>query len=200
MTFDQPASATGASVGTTFDAARLLAAVDFAAARHRYQRRKDGEGSPYINHCVAVATVLATVGGVTDVDTLAAALLHDTVEDTGTTPDELEHAFGLAVSGIVAEVTDDKSLPKSERKRLQIVHARTASRAARLVKLGDKICNVRDVTHAPPAGWSDERRLAYLRWSAEVVDGCRGTNAALEAEFDRLLAEGLIALGAPSGA
>lgn len=198
MTRDSLATAAVPSDATSRGAfaAQVFAALDFAAERHRRQRRKDGEDSPYINHCIAVAAVLATVGGVTDADTLAAAVLHDTVEDTETTLDEIERRFGPAVRGVVAEVTDDKLLPKTERKRLQVVHARAASHAARLVKLGDKICNVRDVTHAPPVGWSEERRVAYLRWSAEVIDECRGTNAALEAEFDRLLAAGLAALGA----
>ena len=191
----------GATVGSArSDAARLLTALDFAAERHRLQRRKDAEASPYVNHCIAVAAVLATVGAVTDADTLAAAVLHDTVEDTATTLGDIEQRFGPTVRAVVAEVTDDKSLPNSERKRLQVVHARTASRAAKLVKLGDKICNVRDMTLAPPTGWSDARRLAYLRWSAEVVDGCRGTNVTLEAEFDRVLAAGFAALGGSEAA
>jgi guanosine-3',5'-bis(diphosphate) 3'-pyrophosphohydrolase len=175
--------------------ARLLQALHFSAHKHRDQRRKDVGASPYINHPIEVATVLATIGGVADLVTLVAAVLHDTIEDTDTTPGELERRFGHEVRLLVEEMTDDKSLPSAERKRLQIEHAKVASHRCRLIKLGDKICNVRDVTHAPPAGWSAGRRREYLDWTEQVVAGCRGANAALEAHYDRLLAEGRAALG-----
>src|SRR5207248_6449319 len=117
--------------------ALLLKALAFAAHKHRDQRRKDAEASPYINHPIALADVLVNEGGVTDVDVLCAALLHDTVEDTATTQQELTDAFGSRIARIVAEVTDDKDLPKQERKRLQIEHAPHISREAKLVKLAD---------------------------------------------------------------
>ncbi|HXZ85496.1 MAG TPA: HD domain-containing protein [Myxococcota bacterium] len=165
----------------------LLAALDFAADKHRHQRRKDRESSPYVNHPIQVAEVLARIGKVSARDVLVAAILHDTLEDTATTKRELVARFGARVACLVAEVTDDKSLPKAVRKRLQVEHAPALSRAAKLIKLGDKICNVRDVAESPPAGWSRARRIAYLRWSREVVAGCRGTGTALEREFDRVL-------------
>ena len=120
----------------------VLRAAAFAAEKHKNQRRKDAEASPYINHPIALANVLATEGGVVDPDVLCAALLHDTIEDTETTAEELRRAFGESVTAIVLEVTDDKSLPKAERKRLQIEHAKHASPQAKLVKLADKICNM----------------------------------------------------------
>lgn len=174
--------------------ARLLQALHFSADKHRDQRRKDKGASPYINHPIEVATVLATIGGVSDLVTLMGAVLHDTIEDTATTPEELERRFGHEVRILVEEMTDDKQLSKEERKRLQIEHAKVASHRCRLIKLGDKICNVRDVTHAPPAGWSPARRREYLDWTEQVVAGCRGANAALEAHYDRILLEGRAAL------
>ena len=126
--------------------------------------------------------------------TLAAAVLHDTLEDTDTTAEELEREFGIEVRRIVEEVTDDKALPKDMRKRLQVEHTPHASAKAKLVKLADKICNIIDVTHDPPAHWDRERRLGYLGWSELVVSGCRGPNAALEQYFDRVVAEGRGAL------
>ncbi len=177
------------------DTSQLLRALRFSADKHRHQRRKDAGASPYINHPIEVASVLADVGGVTDVTTLMGAILHDTIEDTQTTPEELEAEFGPEVRQLVAELTDDKKLRRAERKRLQIVHAPGLSLRAKLVKLGDKICNVRDVTHSPPAEWSLERRQEYLDWTEEVVAGCRGTNEALERHYDRLLAEGRVELG-----
>jgi guanosine-3',5'-bis(diphosphate) 3'-pyrophosphohydrolase len=168
--------------------AALLAALRFAAEKHRDQRRLDPASSPYLNHCIEVADLVARVGGIGDLDVLRAALLHDVIEDTGTTEAELRAAFGPRVAAIVAEVTDDKSLAKAERKRLQIEHAPSLSREARLVKLADKICNVRDVAFAPPEGWSVERRTAYLDWAARVVAGCRGANPELEACFDEVIA------------
>jgi guanosine-3',5'-bis(diphosphate) 3'-pyrophosphohydrolase len=164
--------------------ALLLKALAFAAYKHRDQRRKDAEASPYINHPIALADVLVNEGGVTDVEVLCAALLHDTVEDTATTHEELVNAFGSRVARIVAEVTDDQALPKAERKRLQVEHAPHLSQEAKLVKLADKICNLRDVASHPPAHWDLARRREYFDWARLVVDGMRGAHARLEAAFD----------------
>jgi guanosine-3',5'-bis(diphosphate) 3'-pyrophosphohydrolase len=164
--------------------ALLLKALAFAAHKHRDQRRKDPEASPYINHPIALADVLVNEGGVTDVEVLCAALLHDTVEDTATTPAELEEIFGSRVAGIVAEVTDDKALPKADRKRLQIEHAGELSPEAKLVKLADKICNLRDVAERAPPSWDLARRREYFDWAKRVVDGLRGAHPQLEAAFD----------------
>ena len=164
--------------------ARLIKAADFAAFKHRRQRRKDAEASPYINHPLALARVLKIEAGVQDVDVLVSAILHDTVEDTETSVEELEREFGKVVAGIVSEVTDDKRLPKPERKRLQVEHAPHISSQAKLVKLADKICNLRDVVDAPPAHWPLERRRAYFEWAKAVIDGLRGAHPGLERLFD----------------
>ncbi len=168
------------------DIGLILKAVQFAAEKHRNQRRKDAEASPYINHPIALADVLCREGGVDDVVVLCAALLHDTIEDTATSPEELAEAFGPDIAGVVLEVTDDKSLPKAERKRLQIEHASAASPRAKLVKLADKICNLRDIASSPPADWPASRKAEYYVWARKVVDGLRGTNPALERVFDGL--------------
>jgi guanosine-3',5'-bis(diphosphate) 3'-pyrophosphohydrolase len=167
--------------------AHLLKAIAFAAEKHSGQRRKDVEASPYINHPIAVAAVLATEGEVFDEVILVAAALHDTVEDTKTTFEELEEHFGLEVTDLVRELTDDKSLEKMERKRLQIEHAAQSSVRAKQLKIADKICNIRDVTVSPPADWSLERRGEYLRWSEKVVDGCRNINTKLDQAFDQAI-------------
>ena len=171
------------------DLALLLKALSFAAHKHRDQRRKDAEASPYINHPIALAQVLTGEGGVTDIEVLAAALLHDTIEDTATTGEELQREFGERIAAIVAEVTDDTGLPKAERKRLQIEHAARLSDGAKLVKLADKICNLRDVAERPPAKWDMQRRREYFEWAKRVIDGLRGAPGApmrlLEAAFDR---------------
>jgi GTP diphosphokinase / guanosine-3',5'-bis(diphosphate) 3'-diphosphatase len=163
---------------------RLLQTLAFAAAKHRNQRRNDAEASPYINHPIALANVLANEGGIEDERVLMAAILHDTIEDTETTAVELEKLFGQEVKSIVLEVTDDQSLPKAERKRLQIEHAASLSRRAKLVKLADKICNLRDMADTPPAGWAVERRRAYFDWAKAVIDGMRGVHPELERVFD----------------
>lgn len=168
-------------------ALKLLQATDFAARKHRDQRRKGADASPYINHPIAVANLLAAVGGIRDVDILCAGILHDTVEDTATTFAELELAFGARVACIVREVTDDKSLPKFERKRLQIEHGPQLSNAAKCIKLADKTCNVRDIL-ASPLDWPMQRKQEYFDWAVAVVAGLRGTNAELEALFDTELA------------
>jgi GTP diphosphokinase / guanosine-3',5'-bis(diphosphate) 3'-diphosphatase len=166
----------------------VLRALAFAAEKHRDQRRKNAEASPYINHPIALANVLANEGHVQDDAVICAALLHDTIEDTETTPEELRAVFGDDITEIVLEVTDDKSLPKAERKRLQIQHASGLSNKAKLVKLADKICNLRDMAHQPPAGWELSRRQAYFDWAKAVVDGLRGTRPSLETAFDKAYA------------
>lgn len=162
----------------------LLKATQFAADKHRNQRRKDAEASPYINHPIALANVLANEGGITDPVVLCAALLHDTIEDTDTTADELTLAFGPAITTVVKEVTDDKNLDKAVRKQLQIEHARHASAQAQLVKLADKICNLRDIAATPPADWTQQRKDEYFDWAKAVIDGVRGVHPQLESLFD----------------
>lgn len=166
--------------------ALVIRAAAFAAERHRHQRRRDADASPYINHPLALADVLANEAGIDDPVVLCAALLHDTIEDTDTRADEIEAAFGARVAAVVLEVSDDKSLSKPERKRLQIEHARHASREAQLVKLADKICNLRDLLAAPPANWPAQRKREYFDWAAQVIVGVRGAHPGLEAIFDGL--------------
>jgi len=166
------------------DTALILRAAAFAANKHRDQRRKDAAASPYINHPLTLACILSGEGGVTDAATLCAALLHDTVEDTDTSPAEIEETFGAEIRSIVEEVTDDKSLPKAARKRAQVEHAAHISDKAKLVKLADKIANLRDVASSPPADWSLKRRQEYFDWAKEVIDQLRGAHPKLEAVFD----------------
>lgn len=166
----------------------FVKALAFAAEKHRNQRRKDAEASPYINHPIALADILVNKGGVTDGVVLCAAVLHDTIEDTNTTVEELRELFGTRVTAIVLEVTDDKSLDKDVRKQKQIEHAPHISREAKLVKLADKISNLRDILASPPAGWPPERKQKYFEWAASVVAGLRGVHPGLEAVFDGLLA------------
>ena len=164
---------------------KLRRATGFAAWKHDGQFRK-GEGhTPYIHHPIEVAAILAEVGDILDVDVLQAALLHDTIEDTATTSEELEALFGARVRDIVLEVSDDTSLPRRERKAQQIEHAPHLSPGAKVLKLADKTSNVFDVAFTKPIDWSTERQLEYFDWSSQVVDRLRGCNAALEALFDK---------------
>ena len=165
--------------------ALILRAAAFAAAKHRDQRRKGVEATPYVNHCISVAAILSEEGGVSDPVVLAAALLHDTMEDTQTTRRELDESFGAEVAAIVAEVTDDKTLAKATRKERQVQHAAHLSDGAKLVKLADKISNVRDVASSPPADWPLERRREYFEWAKRVVDGLGAVNGPLQAAFAR---------------
>ena len=166
----------------------FVKAVAFAADKHRNQRRKDADASPYINHPIALANVLANEGGVDDATVLCAAVLHDTIEDTETTADEIRALFGPKVAAVVLEVTDDKSLEKQVRKQRQVEHAPHISTEAKLVKLADKISNLRDILASPPADWSAERKQTYFEWAARVVAGLRGVHPGLESVFDGLYA------------
>jgi len=177
------------------DTGLLIKAFRFSAGKHRNQRRKDSVKSPYINHPIDVALLLWEVGGVRDKDVLLASILHDTLEDTNTHPDEISNLFGEKVSFLVLELTDDKDLPKQKRKRLQIEHAPNKSIAAKIIKLADKCCNVRDLLAMPPKNWTLERRREYLLWAEQVVAGMRNTNQALEEYFDHELTSGKTLLG-----
>ncbi len=171
---------------TDKDVELVLKAMAFAASKHRDQRRKDADASPYINHPIALAEVLWHEGGVRDPVIIAAALLHDTVEDTETTLEELSGAFGKSVAAVVEEVTDVKFLSKRARKELQVARAGRASVRAKQVKLADKICNLRDILASPPKDWSIERKRQYFDWAKKVIDQVRGTNPKLERRFDQL--------------
>jgi guanosine-3',5'-bis(diphosphate) 3'-pyrophosphohydrolase len=166
------------------DTPLIIRAAAFAALKHTNQRRKDADASPYINHPLGLARVLTEEGGITDAATICAALLHDTIEDTDTTPEELGREFGAEIRTIVQEVTDDKKLSKAERKLAQIEHAAQISEKAKLVKLADKICNLRDVANSPPSDWPLIRRQEYFDWAKLVINNLRGVDAKLEAVFD----------------
>jgi len=171
------------------DSLVLLKAIHFSADKHRDQRRKNVEASPYINHPIDVAEMLARVGKVENLDVIVAAILHDTIEDTDTTPEEIESLFGKRVLSLVQEVTDDKSLPKSVRKQLQVLHAPHKSPGAKLIKIADKISNLLDLAHSPPVTWSHQRKLEYIDWSEQVVSGLRGSNTRLDELFDQVVAK-----------
>src|SRR5208283_4097901 len=171
------------------DVGLLLRALKFAADKHRHQRRKDKEQSPYINHPIEVAERIWNVGNHQDINVICAALLHDTVEDTDATFEEIEEAFGKAIADLVKEVTDDKSLPKAQRKQLQVEHAPHLSQGAKHIKLADKTCNIKDIFRSAPPDWSTERRSEYLLWTERVVSTINGTNTAMEAEYYNMLAQ-----------
>jgi len=164
----------------------LLNAAYFAAQKHAMQRRKGAAAEPYVNHLLEVAALVADSTPEPDVIAVIAALLHDSIEDVGVTHQELLEKFGPDVAGVVAEVTDDKSLKKEERKRLQVVNAPKKSPQAALVKLADKVSNLRAVLNSPPEDWSQERRKQYFAWAKEVVNGLPSPNSKLKAEFDLL--------------
>jgi GTP diphosphokinase / guanosine-3',5'-bis(diphosphate) 3'-diphosphatase len=166
----------------------LLDALEFAADKHRNQKRKDAERSPYVNHLIAVTRILAAEGGVNDEAALLAAVLHDAVEDTPTTFEELTARFGPTVSELVREMTDDKTLEKAVRKQHQIDHAPGLSPLGKQLKIADKIANIRDIVFSPPRDWPRERKLEYFTWAEQVVAGCRGINRELEQAFDEAIA------------
>jgi (p)ppGpp synthase/HD superfamily hydrolase len=166
------------------DTIRIAQALDFAARKHIDQRRKGAKQEPYLNHLAEVARLLAEATGGEDANLVIAGLLHDTIEDQEVKYEELMEAFGKDVADLVREVTDNKALPKPERKRLQVETAPKKSARAKMIKIADKTSNLRSMQSSPPAHWDAERRRAYLLWAAKVVAGCRGVNPMLEDAFD----------------
>jgi len=169
----------------------LVRAIDFAARMHSPQKRKGKREEPYVNHLTEVALLLAEATEGKDVNLVMAGYLHDTIEDCAdfgnpVTYDDLAKQFGTDVAGLVLEATDDKSLPKEERKLLQVKNAPKKSDRAKMLKVADKIANLRailDPQTAPPS-WPLQRKQAYFEWARQVVEGCRGQNTRLDALFD----------------
>ncbi len=169
---------------------QLARAYHFAASRHVSQRRKGAAAEPYMNHLTEVAELVAEASA-GDITLMTAAVLHDSVEDTEATLEELEALFGSEVAALVAEVTDDKALPKQMRKELQIEHAAQASARAKIIKLADKVSNLRSLANSPPADWEQQRIRDYFLWAARVVDGCRSASDLLAARFDAEFQRGM---------
>jgi (p)ppGpp synthase/HD superfamily hydrolase len=159
-------------------------AADLAARRHSGMQRKGRGNEPYINHLAEVANLLSIATDGADAELVAAGWLHDTIEDTETTHRELAEKFGERVAAFVVEVTDDMALPKDERRRRQVVEAPKKSPGAKLIKIADKISNIR--ARILPRPNQDERDdlIDYLAWAEKVVQGCRGINAVLDRTFD----------------
>jgi guanosine-3',5'-bis(diphosphate) 3'-pyrophosphohydrolase len=174
--------------------AMVMKAADFAARRHSGQVRKGAAREPYLNHLAEVAALLAETMEEPDAWLVAAGWLHDTIEDTATEREELAEQFGEKIAALVSEVTDDKSLPKAARKRLQIETAAQKSPRARALKIADKISNIRSLIVSPPDHWERERLIDYVDWSEKVVAGCRGVNSRLDQLFDQTVAEARKAL------
>lgn len=173
--------------------ADLARAFDFAARRHVHQRRKGEAAEPYVNHLAEVAALLAEATSGKDPVLLVASLLHDAIEDQDVTRDEIALAFGAEVAELVVEVTDDKSLPKVERKRLQVESTPKKTERAKLLKLADKTSNLRAIAKSPPS-WPLQRQREYIDWAERVVAGCRGVNPILERAFDEAAAQARAAL------
>jgi (p)ppGpp synthase/HD superfamily hydrolase len=173
---------------TTNQLDAILSAAHYAAEKHATQKRKGKTGEPYINHLLEVAQLISAAVPEPDTNLLIAALLHDVIEDAGVTKDVLAHRFGADVANLVAEVTDDKSLPKAERKRLQVENAPKKSVRAQAIKLADKISNLRAILSSPPVDWDYQRRKEYFEWAKRVVDGLTAPNPTLKAEFDKTFA------------
>jgi len=181
---------------TSQDLPLLIAALNYAAHQHRDQRRKDEDATPYINHPISLLHILAVEAGVTDTEVLCAAVLHDVIEDCAETAadrelraNEIASLFGTEVLAIVQDVTDDKDLPKAERKQMQIDHARQLIHGAKLVKLADKTANLRDVANNAPPDWPLERRREYFDWAKSVVDAIGPAHSGLRKLFDQACAE-----------
>lgn len=168
---------------------RILDAAMFAAQKHSAQKRKGAAAEPYVNHVIEVAQLVAGSSDQLDANLVMAALLHDTIEDTNTTREELEREFGSDVTALVVEMTDDKSLPKDVRKELQVQNAPHKSVRGQVIKLADKISNLRSLLASPPANWNAERKRQYFAWARRVVDALSAPNPILKAEFDRTYAK-----------
>lgn len=177
--------------------AKVFKALEFAANRHKYQTRKGKSKTPYINHPIQVAKTLISCDE-DETDLIVASLLHDVVEDTAQGEKQVKELsdiilsmFGENVLLTVLEVSDNKSLPVDQRKQLQVQLTPNLSDRAKKLKIADKICNIQDIICDPPEGWSDERKIAYVHWAKQVVNGARGLNHDLDQMFDEIYEKAL---------
>ncbi|MCK1757834.1 HD domain-containing protein [Bradyrhizobium sp. 137] len=159
-------------------------AAEFAARRHNGMARKGRGNEPYINHLAEVANLLATATDGADAELVAAGWLHDSIEDTDTTREELAQRFSERVAALVAECTDDRSLPKAERRRRQVMDAPKKSVGAKLIKIADKISNTGARIQTDLSVEERDELVDYVEWATQVVAGCRGGNAWLDEKFD----------------
>lgn len=194
MTRDPASPAAEPAAPSAPTLALVVRALAFATLRHADQRRKGLRARPYVNHLAEVALLVSEATGGTDAALVAAALLHDVVEDQDVTAAEIEATFGVDVAGLVMEVTDDKGLEAAERKRLQVAHAPHLSARAKVLKLADKTANLRSLAEDPPQDWSPARARAYVEWSRAVAEGLAGACPALEAAFDQAVEEAIAAI------
>lgn len=162
---------------------KLLEAFELAAEKHRLQRRSGYDGLPYINHLIKVTRILWDVAEVRDANTLLAAILHDIIEDTDTTEAVIAEKFGPSVGSIVLEVSDDMSLPTAERQKIQLDSASSLSKQAKIIRIADKGCNLRDIMSYPVA-WALEKKQDYLQHTLKIIERTRGTHPLLEQWFD----------------
>lgn len=170
---------------------QIFKALQYASIKHKGQIRKGRDRAAYINHPIAVANTIINVGKIEDENTIIAALLHDVIEDTDTTEQDISEAFNSEIAQIVLEVSDDKHLSIEERKALQIKNAPHLSDEAKIIRVADKICNIRDVIDFPPITWNKKRKIIYLNWTRNIVDQIRNTNISLETLFDKYYTEGI---------
>jgi len=165
---------------------QLILSIDFAARKHSRQRRKDPAASPYINHPIEVMKLLSQCG-ITDVEILQSAVLHDTLEDTETSLSELTNLFGSRVANMVNEVTYEKQIPQIQRKQLEIDSIPHCSKGAQLIKQADKISNLTTIASSPPINWSSQRITGFIHWSYFIFKQCRGNNQQLDEITDKLM-------------
>jgi GTP diphosphokinase / guanosine-3',5'-bis(diphosphate) 3'-diphosphatase len=164
----------------------ILKAAHFAAIKHTNQSRKGLAAEPFINHLLEVAELVSSTLSEPDTNLTVAALLHDSIEDAAATKEELVQIFGTDVAALVGEVTDDKLLPKADRKRLQIDNAPNKSVRAQAITLADKVSNLRSMFSDPPTDWTTERKREYFEWAKQVVDRLTAPNPILKKEFECL--------------
>uniref|UniRef100_A0A8R1XYA5 Guanosine-3',5'-bis(diphosphate) 3'-pyrophosphohydrolase MESH1 n=1 Tax=Onchocerca volvulus TaxID=6282 RepID=A0A8R1XYA5_ONCVO len=169
------------------DISLIIKAVDLAARRHRKQRRKDATQTPYVNHPIGVAYILTNEGQITDTATVIAAILHDTVEDTKTTDEEIRRMFGDEIADIVKECTVVKSIKREIRMKSQLEKASKLSRKAKLVQLADKLYNIRDIERCTPCGWTKQHVAEYISFAKDLLSNIRGTHDYLETALDDII-------------
>lgn len=167
----------------------FLKALNFSAEQHKLQKRKGDNGVPYINHPIQVVALLSEYESETNYKLLTAAILHDVIEDTTVNKNDVKRYFGDEVANLVSEVTDNMLLPKQIRKSMQVKKAGDLSREAKLIKIADKTCNLKDIVNLGDT-WDVKRKKAYFEWAKKVVDQCRGVNSQLEEYFDKVYREG----------
>jgi len=171
------------------DAEAVLGAAIFATEKHKSQVRSNEKKTPYIIHPIEVADLVMKIGHVYDKDVLITALLHDVMDDTQTTYEQITSLYGTKVSSYLEEMTSKQGLSLKEQKKQQIMQAFRQNPSVAIIKLSDKLSNLKTLATSPPPSWSRDRIDQYFQWAQTVIENLPESNQLLKKAVKNVISD-----------